>query len=128
MALVNLLVVVAILQFVAFGWMVGSARGRYGVAAPATSGNEHFERYYRVHMNTLELLIGLIPGVWIASAYWHPYFVAAMIATYLVGRIIYYRAYIANPKTRSLGFGVSVLPILALLLAGAGGAIWAMIR
>jgi len=128
MSLVNLLVVLAILQFVAFGWLVGSARARYGVAAPATSGNEHFERYHRVHMNTLELLICLIPGVWIASTYWHPWFVAAMIATYLIGRVIYFRAYIANPRKRSLGFGVSVLPILALLIAGAGGAVWAMVK
>jgi hypothetical protein len=79
-------------------------------------------------MNTLELLICLIPGVWIASSYWHPWFVAAMIAIYLIGRILYFRAYIAQPKSRSLGFGVSILPILALLLAGAGGAVWAMIK
>ena len=54
--------------------------------------------------------------------------VAAMIATYLIGRVIYFRAYIANPRKRSLGFGVSVLPILALLIAGAGGAVWAMVK
>src|SRR5215475_2196909 len=30
---------------------VARARTRYGIRAPATSGNEHFERVYRVHMN-----------------------------------------------------------------------------
>ena len=128
MALVNLLVVLAIVQFIAFALFVASARGRYGVAAPAISGHEIFERYHRVQMNTLELLIGLIPGVWIASTYCNLYFVAAMVAAYLVGRSLYFRAYIRDPKSRRLGFAASFLPIVALLLAGAGGAIWSMLQ
>lgn len=128
MALVNLLLILAVAQFIVFAMLVASARGRYGVSAPATTGHEMFERYYRIHMNTLEMLIVLIPAVWIASTYWNAYFVAAMIAIYLVGRILYFRAYLANPKSRTIGFSVSFLPILALLLAGAGGAIWSMLQ
>ena len=118
MALVNLLVVLAVVQFIVFGLLVASARGRYGVSAPATTGNDNFERYYRVQMNTLELLIALVPAVWIASAYWHPYFVAAMLGTYLVGRIVYFRAYVRDPKARGPGFTISFLPTVALRLAG----------
>lgn len=44
----------AVLQFFAFGILVGRARDRYGVKAPSVSGNEHFERAFRVHANTLE--------------------------------------------------------------------------
>lgn len=128
MALVNLLVVLAVAQFIAFGLLVASARGRYGVSAPATTGNDHFERYYRVQMNTLEMLIALIPAVWIASAYWHPYFVAAMLAIYLIGRIVYFRAYVRDPKARGPGFTISFLPIVALLLAGAAGATWQIVQ
>ncbi|SFN35317.1 MAPEG family protein [Dokdonella immobilis] len=128
MALVNLLLILAVAQFIVFAMLVASARGRYGVSAPATTGHEMFERYYRIHMNTLEMLIVLIPAVWIASTYWNAYFVATMIAIYLVGRILYFRAYLANPKSRTIGFSVSFLPILALLLAGAGGAIWSMLQ
>ena len=128
MALVNLLVILAVVQFIAFGLLVASARGRYGVSAPATTGHEMFERYYRIHMNTLEMLIVLIPAVWIASAYWNAWFVAAMIAIYLVGRIVYFRAYLANPKTRTVGFSLSFLPIVALLLAGAAGALWSVVQ
>ena len=48
------------------GVMVGRARRTYGVEAPATTG-VHFERYFRVHVNTLEALIVFIPAVWLFS-------------------------------------------------------------
>ena len=52
--------VLALLQFVVFGILVGRARGLYNVQAPAVTGNEVFERYFRVQMNTLEQLLSLI--------------------------------------------------------------------
>lgn len=128
MSLVNLLVIVALFQYVYFAGRVGWARGKYDVSAPAITGNPIFERYYRVQSNTLELLILLIPAVWIASTYWNPLFIAAMLALYIVGRHVYYVSYIADPKKRSMGFGLSSLPILLLLISGAGGAIWQIIH
>ena len=50
---VTLVMLLALLQFFGFMIAVGRARARYGVKAPATSGNEDFERVYRVQMNTL---------------------------------------------------------------------------
>jgi len=47
----------ALIEYFFFGIKVGQARGKYGVKAPATTGNEHFERYHRVHQNTLEQLV-----------------------------------------------------------------------
>lgn len=128
MSLVNLLVILALFQYVFFATRVGRARGTYGVPAPATTGNPIFERYYRVQTNTLELLILLIPSVWIASAYWNTLFIAAMLAIYIVGRHLYYIAYIEDPKKRSMGFALSIIPILLLLASGLVGAAWALIR
>lgn len=128
MALVNILVLLAIFQFIYFGIRVGAARGKYGVHAPATTGNEIFERYYRVQMNTLELLIMLIPAVWIAAMYWNSMFVAAMIAIYLIGRMIYLSAYVADPKKRDKGFALSLLPIVVLLLSGLVGAALSILK
>lgn len=122
MALVNLLVLLAIFQFIYFGARVGAARQKYGVSAPATTGHEIFERVYRVQMNTLEMLIMLFPAVWIASIYWNSLFVAAMIAIYLAGRMLYLNGYVADPKKRELGFTISIAPIAILLLAGFAGA------
>lgn len=128
MALVNLLMLLAIFQFIYFGFRVGAARGKYGVSAPATTGHEIFERYYRVQMNTLELLIMLIPAVWIASGYWNHLFVAAMIAVYLIGRMIYLSAYVADPKKRDKGYVLSLLPVVVLLAAGFAGAVMNILK
>jgi hypothetical protein len=62
MIFVHLVIGVALLEFLYFGFAVGRARETYGIKAPATTGNEMFERYYRVQMNTLEQLIIFIPA------------------------------------------------------------------
>ena len=49
--------------------LVGRARAKYGVLAPAMTGHPDFERANRVHMNTLENLIIFIPAVWIFATY-----------------------------------------------------------
>lgn len=121
MSLVHLVVVLAVLQALVLGAFVGRARVRYGVLAPATTGHPRFERLHRVHVNTLELLVLFVPVLWLASSYWSPAVVAAVGAVYLLGRIVYVRAYLANPDERALGFAVSVAPIALLALATLGG-------
>ena len=128
MALIELITVLALLQFLYFGILVGNARERYGVKAPSTTGNEVFERYLRVQMNTLELLILLLPALWIATAYLAAYWLALLGLVYLIGRFIYLRAYVAEPSKRSIGFGVSALPILALLAIDLIGSVSRLIR
>jgi glutathione S-transferase len=44
MAVVNLIVTLALPQFLAFAAAVGRAREKYNVPAPATTGNEVFGR------------------------------------------------------------------------------------
>ena len=48
---------------------------------------------------------------------------AAIGAVYLVGRIVYLRGYVADPAKRELGFGLSMLPIVALLIGALMGAV-----
>jgi len=120
-AWVNLVILLALLEFFAFGFLVGKARVTYGVKAPAMSGHEMFERYFRVQYNTLELLIAFVPALWIAASYWNPVWMAAVGAVYLIGRILYLQGYVRDPKTRSIGFGLSMLPILFLVLAALAG-------
>ena len=61
---VAIVAVLALLQYIGFAMLVGRARGQYGVNGPAVTGHPVFERYFRVQMNTLELLIALLPGRW----------------------------------------------------------------
>jgi uncharacterized MAPEG superfamily protein len=128
MNLVHVVIGLALVQFLYFGVAVGAARGRYGVKAPATSGNEVFERYFRVQMNTLELLVILLPSLLLFAHYVNPTWAAGLGAVYLVGRILYYLTYVKDPAKRSLGFALSMLPTLALLVGGLGGAILAVVR
>lgn len=125
---VELVALLALLQYLTFGGMVGWARGKYGVKAPATTGNEFFERYYRVQMNTLELLVALIPALWLAAKYWSPAIVAAVGCIYLVGRVLYAIAYIKAPATRGLGHMLSLVPVVALLVASLIGLVMAAFR
>ena len=120
---IHLIAALAVLQFFFFGIMVGRARARFGVKAPATTGNEHFERAFRVQMNTLEQLAGFLPALYIASQFWPPIYVSAVGIVYLVGRFVYWRSYIADPSSRSLGFLLTVSPTFLLLTAGVVGAV-----
>jgi glutathione S-transferase len=128
MAYVDIVTVLAVLQFIVFGFQVAGARGRYGVKAPATTGNEIFERIFRIQQNTLELLVGFIPGIYLFSRYFNPLWAAALGVIYLAGRQIYAASYVKEPSKRSLGYGLSVLPVAALLIGGLIGAVWHLVH
>ncbi|MGO9424148.1 MAG: MAPEG family protein [Steroidobacteraceae bacterium] len=125
MAYVDIVTALALLQFIVFGFRVGGARGKYGIKAPATTGNEVFERYFRVQQNTLELLVAFIPGLYLFAHYFNPLWAAAIGLIYLIGREIYAASYVKDPAKRSAGFGLSSLPTLILV---AGGLIGAALR
>jgi glutathione S-transferase len=110
------LVLLALLAF-----DVSRARARYGVRVPATTGNEHFERVYRAHMNTLENAVMFLPALWLAAWYWKPGWAAVCGAVWLLGRIGYAVGYKRNPKTRGRGFTLSSAAFVVLLVGSAVG-------
>ena len=120
---VHIVALLAIVQFIVFSMLVGAARGKYKIAAPAMTGNEHFERAVRVQMNTLEQLVCFLPALLIAAVYWPPIYVAAAGVVYLVGRILYRQAYVNDPAKRGLGFMLTLFPTILLVLAGLVGAV-----
>lgn len=128
MNLVYVVIGLALAQFLFFGVSVGRARGRFNVPAPATTGNEMFERYFRVQMNTLELLVVLIPSLPMFAYYISERWAAALGVVYLIGRFVYFVTYVKDPKKREMGFTLSFLPAMILLVGGIGGAILAIVR
>lgn len=120
---VHIVALLAVIQYFFFGVLVGKARGRYGVKAPAVTGNEHFERALRVQMNTLEQLAAFLPSLLIAAQYWSGVMVSGIGAVYLVGRVLYQRAYVVDPRRRQLGFILTVLPTAVLMVMGLAGAV-----
>ena len=117
---VAVVIVLALVQYVAFGMLVGWARGKYGVHAPAVTGHEIFDRYFRVHQNTLELLVAFVPAIWLFGLYVDPTWAALLGLVYLVARVLYLRGYVADPAKREVGFALSILPVFVLL----AGALW----
>ena len=113
---VDIVAMLAVLQYLVFGSLVSRARGRYGIKAPAVIGAEQFERLYRVQMNTLELLVAFIPALYVAARYWPASYVAALGSIFLIGRLLYWRAYVGAGR-RTLGFTLSLAPIIILALA-----------
>ena len=122
MAWVELVSIVALLQYMWFGFQVAGARGKYGIKAPAVMGHEVFERIYRVQMNTLEQLVVFLPALWLATRYWPAAWIAAIGAIYLVGRMVYRNSYVKDPGSRTAGFALTILPTTVLLLATLVGA------
>jgi glutathione S-transferase len=126
MAYVDIVTALAVLQFIVFGFKVGGARGRYGIKAPAITGNEIFERLFRVQQNTLEQLIAFLPGMYLFSHYFSPLAAAALGVVYLVGRELYAYTYVKDPSKRDVGFGMTFVPVVILIVGGLVGAVRAL--
>jgi glutathione S-transferase len=127
MPYVAIVTVLALIQFQWFGVLVGRARGKYGIHAPATTGNEIFERHFRVHMNTLEQLVMFLPALWIFSTYVSPIWGAGIGVVWIIGRAVYGVTYVRDPKSRSAGFALTALPMLVMLVGILYSAIRAII-
>ena len=123
MPYVDIVTALALIQFIYFAIKVGGARGKYGVAAPATTGHAMFERHFRVQQNTLESLVAVVPALYLFSHYFDPRLAAALGVVYLIGRQIYATSYVKDPAKRGPGFGLTILPTLVLLVGAAVGAV-----
>ena len=113
------LLALVVLIWVAF--IVGHYRGKYNVKAPATTGNPHFERAFRVQMNTMESAFVFLPALWLAARWGHAGVVELAGAAWIVGRVIYALTYLKDPAKRSAGFGISFLAIIVLMADAALG-------
>ena len=127
MAYVQLVIVLALIEFLFFGYAVGRARTRYKVPAPAMSGHEVFDRYFRAQMNTLEQLVVFLPSIWLFAHYINAWAAVALGALFIVGRALYFRGYVQAAESRHAGFVLSAIPNVTLLtgaLIGVLRAIW----
>jgi glutathione S-transferase len=114
----ELITLLALIEYLAMGLMVGRARDLYKVAAPATTGDPTFERYYRVHHNTLEALIIFIPALWLFALLANRPLAIVLGAIFIIVRAWYARSYIADPASRAPG-AIATFAINAILLLGA---------
>jgi glutathione S-transferase len=116
--------IITLLNLVLLLWvgaLVGRARAKYHVLAPATTGDPMFERAFRVQMNTIESTMTFLPAVWLAALYGPARLVAVAGIVWIGARIVYALAYLKDPAKRGPGYGVSALAFAVLLLDAAWG-------
>jgi glutathione S-transferase len=123
----TLIVLLALLQYIWFSISVGMARGKYNIEGPACAGDENFERIFRVQQNTLEQLIVFIPAVFAFAHFLSPLWSLILGAVFIIGRFLYSSEYVKEPKTRTLGFMLTFLPSVALIVGALFGIIKGML-
>lgn len=123
----ELATLLAVLLFLITGFRVASARHKYKVTPPATTGDPMFERHFRVQANTLEWLAIFLPSLWIFAFYWGDQIAAGLGAVWIVGRLFYMIGYVSEPKARGIGFLIQMLAALALLIGAIIGVVQKLI-
>ncbi|MFM7121454.1 MAG: MAPEG family protein [Gammaproteobacteria bacterium] len=122
MEFVIIIAMLALVQYMAFGMLVGRARGKFGVEAPATTGHPEFERYFRAHYNTLEQLVIFLPAL-LAAGYLGNELVAVVAgAVFLIGRSLYFRTYVQDAAKRGPGMLLTFVSNIVLVLTALIGA------
>lgn len=107
--------------------LVGRARVRYRIPAPATTGNEHFERAYRVQMNTIEQMMFLLPALWLCAVLLSDTAAAAAGLVWVLARAAYAVTYVRDPASRVVPVVVSMLAQVALFAGAAAGLVRALL-
>ena len=110
--------VLSLVLFFVFTALVGRARGKYSVSAPATTGHPDFERVFRVQQNTLEQLMLFLPALWIFGSTISDPWAAGLGLAWIAGRVLYAMGYYKEASARGKGFLLSI-GATGILLIGA---------
>jgi uncharacterized membrane protein YecN with MAPEG domain len=113
----TIVVMLALLQYFWFTMRTGARRGKLGIEAPATSGNQDFERAFRVQQNTLEQLIIFVPATYAFAHFVSAGWVLLPGAVFIVGRFMYSSSYLKEPARRGPGMGATIIANVALIVA-----------
>lgn len=123
----SLITALALLVYLVVSFNVGRARVKYKVPPPQMTGDPDFERVLRVQQNTLEQLVFFLPVLWLFSLYVNPFWGSGIGAVWIIGRIAYAWGYYQAAKKRAIGFGISLISSLVLLLGSLYGIILSLV-
>jgi uncharacterized membrane protein YecN with MAPEG domain len=116
-----LITVLTLMLYFAVTLNVGRARVKYKVSPPQMTGDPDFERVVRVQQNTLEQLPLFLPALWLFAQFVNPLWSAGLGAIWLIGRVLYAWGYYQAVKQRTVGFGISALATVTLILGALVG-------
>lgn len=112
----TLIVMLVLVEYIYFTMRVGLNRDKLGIDAPKTTGDERFERLFRVQQNTMEQLIIFIPATYAFAIYVSETWVWLPGALFIIGRFLYSGEYVKEPKTRVPGMAMTLLANAALVI------------
>ena len=119
----SLVTIIALIVYQVVAINVGRARMKFKIMPPATTGDPEFDRVLRVQQNTLEQLVFFLPLLWLFSYYVSPMWGTGIGFIWVLGRILYALGYYQAPEKRTLGFGVSSISAIVLLIGALVGII-----
>ncbi|WP_257169536.1 MAPEG family protein [Bradyrhizobium sp. SRS-191] len=123
-----LVTVLALMLYFYMAVRVAKARARFGVKAPAVTGNADFERTYRVQVNTLEWMPIFLPALWLFAIYVSDAIAALIGLVWIVGRALYMVSYAKAAEKRGPGFGIQALAASTLLVGSLVAILWRMLH
>ncbi|XP_056146729.1 leukotriene C4 synthase isoform X1 [Lampris incognitus] len=110
-----------VLEQAYFSLQVISARRKFSVAPPSTSGPAEFERVYRAQANCSEYFPLFITVLWLAGLFFSQGLSSFCGLLYLYGRYLYFRGYCQSSQSRyesvCLSVCVSACPSPSLSLS-----------
>jgi uncharacterized membrane protein YecN with MAPEG domain len=119
--------IITLVALLVYFWMatqVAATRRKTGILPPAMTGDPVLERTIRAHTNTLEWLPIFLPSLWLFAAYWGDLIAATVGAVWIVGRVIYFRGYVAAAAKRAPGFFIQASAAGVLLFGALGRAVY----
>ncbi len=123
MELIAIVTGLALVEYMVLTLRVGLNRAKYGVEVPATTGNEIWERHFRVQQNTLEQMMVFLPALWVFGTFVSAPIGAGIGLVFVIGRALYAIGYVAEPIKRGTGFALGFLANVVLVIGGIGGAV-----
>ena len=101
--------------------LVGRARPKFKVPAPAMSGHPEFDRIFRVQMNTLEWMPIFLPLLWLFAFYVIDIAAAALGLVWIAARMLYVVRYAEAAGRRGLGFTLQGAVCVVLFVGAVAG-------
>lgn len=121
-----IVIAIALIQYQWFGLRTGISRPKYNVQPPKTTGDETWERIFRVHQNTMEQLVVFIPCMLAFTYYVSQTWAVVLGVLFIIFRQYYSYMYVKNPPDRK--FPLSFFVNLVLIIGSVVGAIMHLMK
>jgi glutathione S-transferase len=111
----------AIALYFVLATQVARARVRFDIKHPAITGDPHFERIFRAHINTLEWMPTFLVPLWLCAIYLNDATAAVFGLIWIGGRIWYFVGYSRAVERRVPGFFIQSTACLLLFVGAIAG-------